>query len=494
MPSSVQDHSLVLSRFALVLFTGACLLVITLFTVLGQYAYPSADDFCMATGVRDVGFFTHLTNHYVEWSGRYASNTFYAAYPLLFGLFDGYPLIAGVLITGLFVALAFALGSIFRMSPAHPLVLLVALGSLCLYLVGLRHSASSLYWMAGALSYQTSGIFLLFALGLAVRIHDRINTDRPLAGLVGVLLVVVFVGMGTNEINLVVMTAAMMAAFVHALYQGSKPALWAGLLLFTLMCFALVYFAPGNAVRESTFPLRHDWLRSIEGSLRMGGWSILAWLGVPVFIVGSLLIPFAAHALARVSPRRFRTTGRGLVLIAAITFSIPLVLQFPAWWAMGGWPPPRSVDAIFFVFMLGWIVLLAGLGLHYLPAPRMFNETGRFDSVPARALAALCLLFVLSLVINGRLNRAWYDLNELAAPLHAHLVHRHSLIDAALARGEQAVLLPNYAAEFARSVYFNDIRADWRDWRNICYAQYFGLRAVQLARPGQTHDGAAVYD
>jgi len=494
LPSSVKDHSLVLSRFALLLFAGACLLVITLFIMLGQYAYPSADDFCMATGVREVGFFTHLANHYVEWSGRYAGNAFYAVYPLLFGLFDGYPLIAGFLIAALFVALAFALASIFRLSLLHPLVLLVTLGVLCLYLAGLRHSASSLYWMAGALSYQTSGILLLVALGLAVRIHDRMSTDRPLSGLLGALLVIIFVAMGTNEINLIVMTAAMMVAFVHALYKGRKPGLWAGLLLFTLMCFALVYFAPGNAVRESTFPLRHDWLRSIEGSLRMGSWSILAWLGVPVFIVGSLLIPFAVHALARVSPRRFHTTGRGLLLIATITFSIPLVLQFPAWWAMGGWPPPRSVDAIFFVFLLAWLVLIGSLSLHYLPAPRLFNETGRLYSASARVLAALCLLFVLSLVINGRLNRAWHDLNELAAPLHAHLMHRHGLIDAALARGEQAVLLPNYTGEFARSVYFNDIRADWRDWRSICYAQYFGLRAVQLAGPGRTHDGAAVYD
>ena len=100
-------------RVSLLMLIAAAMLVPALYIALGQYAYPSADDFCMATGVRDVGFFQHLWNHYFEWSGRYTSNAMYALYPLIFGLFDGYPLIAGLLILCLLGALAFALGALF---------------------------------------------------------------------------------------------------------------------------------------------------------------------------------------------------------------------------------------------------------------------------------------------------------------------------------------------------------------------------------------------
>lgn len=468
---------------ALLLLVAAWLAVSLMFIALGQYAYPSADDFCMATGVREIGLWQHLWNHYFDWSGRYAGNAFYALYPLLFGLFDGYALIAGLLIGCLYAALLFALSGLFRLRWHSPPVLVVALGILAMYLLGLRHSASSLYWMAGGLSYQTSGILLLLAIGLILRINDLAKARRQAARHIAVLVVVIVLGMGTNEINLLVMSALMGTMLWMALVSGRRRSLWAGLLLLTLLCFAVVYLAPGNGVRESTFPLRHDWLRSIEGSLRMGGWSILAWVGVPAFIVGSLLIPFATLWLARTGSRRLRVTTRGLLLSVSVTLLMPLLLQFPAWWSMGGWPPPRSVDAIYFVFLLCWIVAVAAFTLRLLPAPAIWSAAGRLRPGAARLLLALAILFAVSLLINGRLIRAWNDLTIHAGPFHGYLMERHDHIESALARGQQSVWLPAYPGELPRSIYFNDIRPDWRDWRNTCYAQYFGLQAVWRVQP-----------
>jgi hypothetical protein len=477
-------------RVSLLMLIAAAMLVPALYIALGQYAYPSADDFCMATGVRDVGFFQHLWNHYFEWSGRYTSNAMYALYPLIFGLFDGYPLIAGLLILCLLGALAFALGALFRLSWRHPAVLLAALGILSLYLAGLRHSASSLFWMAGALSYQTSGILLLLALGLIIRVKDAAAAGAARTGYLWVLCVVILLGMGTNEINLLVMSAVMLLAAWHSLVAKQDQVAWLGLLALTLACFALVYFAPGNSVRESTFPLRHDWGRSIEGSLRMGSWSLLAWMGVPLFVVGSLLTPFAVLGLARISTRRFTLSRRLLWMLAGITLGTPLVLQFPAWWAMGGWPPPRSVDAIFFVFLLCWLTLVGALSLRFLPAQKLFADNGRATRMTQWLVAGLTCALLLSLGYNGRLNRAWQDLTESASPFHAQMMNRHRLIADARSRGEFTVVLPPLQGEAPRSIYFNDIRPNPRDWRNICYAQYFGLHSVRIDAPRGRHGGA----
>ena len=187
-----------LSPFLLIIIS---LTVILVFMGLGFYAYPSADDFCMVTGVNQEGLFPHLWNHYFEWSGRYSGNAFYAIYPFLFGLFKGYPFIPVVLIICLTAAFTFFLSSLFRMKINFP-ILLISLCFTCVYLLGLRHTASSLYWMAGSLSYQTANILILLTFGLIIQLIDRQRQHKNYLPLFFSLVVIIITGMGTNEIRL----------------------------------------------------------------------------------------------------------------------------------------------------------------------------------------------------------------------------------------------------------------------------------------------------
>ena len=49
----------------------------------------------------------------------------------------------------------------------------------------------------------------------------------------------------------------------------------------------------------------------------------------------------------------------------------------------------------------------------------------------------------------------------------------------AVASGRQSLVVPDYQREYPRSIYFNDIVHDARDWRNACYAAYFGLQRIR---------------
>jgi len=472
-----------LQPFSVLLLLCASLLVISIFIALGFYAYPAADDFCMVSGVEQNGLLPHLWEHYLIWSGRYSSNAFYALYPLLFGFFHGYPILALLLILSLFAGVVFFLSSLFRLSLLSPAVLIVSVGFVCVYLLGLRHTASSLYWMAGALSYQTANIFLLFMLGLMLKFIDQQNESNMSIPTLWWMLLIIALAMGTNETNMITMLGLIGLVFLSRVRMGWYTLYpWLIVLTLALICFAVVYFAPGNAERESTFPYRHDWARSIQGSWNMGAWTLVVWSGNPVFMAASLLIPFAVIELQRHSLRRFNITWPLLLMLFATTILLPFILQFPAWWSMGGWPPPRTVDAIFFVFLLSWMLFLGALTLRFHKGDKASVRKSSYTGIKNWTLLFSALIFVGALSINGKLRRAYQDLTERAPAFKTYTQARHAKIYEALGREENFLTVPAFEQDYPRSIYFNDIRTDPRDWRNVCYAQQFGLQGIAMGK------------
>jgi len=284
---------------------------------------------------------------------------------------------------------------------------------------------------------------------------------------------------GTNETNMLMLNAVLGLTVILQLRKDRstlKP--WLLLWVVTLACSALVFFAPGNSVREATFALRHDWARALGGSLEMGLWTLISWLTNPLMIIATLLTPFPVIALMQRSSRRFNITKYGLLSLLLFTIAIPVLLQFPAWWAMGGWPPPRTVDAIFFSFMLSWFLLTGASSIRFAAQSRLFSVSSNGYSGSVIALL-LSVAFGIALFSNGQFERARLDLSERAKPYHDYLLQRYQLIDAALEKRQPYLQVPAFQQDYPRSIYFNDIVPNAGDWRNVCYASYFGLQGIR---------------
>jgi hypothetical protein len=56
---------------------------------------------------------------------------------------------------------------------------------------------------------------------------------------------------------------------------------------------------------------------------------------------------------------------------------------------------------------------------------------------------------------------------------------RYLQINQAVAEGRLYLAVPDYHLDYPRSLYFNDIMLNSRHWRNICYADYFGLEKIK---------------
>ncbi len=475
-----------ITQLAPYLLVAVCLAVLLVFILLARYAQPSSDDFCMASGVNEFGLFTHLWNHYLEWSGRYTGNALYAAYPLVAGLFEGYRYIPAIVIAALFLATAFFLSTLFSIAIYARPVLLASLCFVCVYLLGMTSPASGLYWMAGAFTYQTANALFLVTLGLMLRLHERQQGSGKYFILLSLLLLVVVIAIGANETGMLAITAVVLSGVLVHLRSG-RSILWPWMVILavSLVCFDIVYFSPGNAIRAAEFPLRHDFMRSMYGSLSVGIKILWIWISNPVLIVSSMLAPFAIMRLLQLSGRSFAVSRSLIAALIVCTFAMPLVLQFPAWWAMGGWPPARTVDAIYFLFLVSWFVTIGAVTTRYLYAGESSGETQSDRPYAAAAVLVLSVIFSFVALESKAYRQAKTDLFELAPPYHDYLNKRYAQIERALANEQLYLVVADYKGEYPQTIFFNDIMHDQGHWRNVCYADYFGLEKVKREYRGR---------
>ena len=477
-----QSRLILISQLAPYMLLAVCIAVLLVFVMLAQYAQPSSDDFCMASGVNDNGLITHLWNHYLEWSGRYTGNALYAAYPLVTDLFDGYKYIPTIVIAALFLATAFFLSTLFSTAIYARPVLLASLCFVCVYLLGMMSPASGLYWMAGAFTYQTANVLLLVTLGLMLRLSERQKNSSKYFILFSALLLVVVIAIGANETGMLAITGvALLGVLIHLRSGWAILWPWMVILAVSLVSFDVVYFSPGNAIRAADFPLRHDLSRSINGSLSVGIKILWIWISNPVLIISSMLAPFAIIRLLQLSGRSFSVSGPLIAALLVCTLAMPVVLMFPAWWAMGGWPPARTVDAIYFLFLLSWFVTVGALTIRYLYDSEPSAVMQPYHPYAAVAMLALSALFSFAAVESKAYKLAKTDMFQLARPYHDYLSRRYEQIEQALANDQRYLVVADYQQEYPRTIFFNDIMHDPEHWRNVCYADYFGFEKIKRA-------------
>jgi len=461
------------------MLVAVSLAVLLVFAMLAQYSHPSSDDFCMASGVNEHGLIPYLWQHYFEWSGRYTGNALYAIYPVMFGLFEGYKFIPVLVMLALLSATAFFLSTSFRVSIYARPVLLSSLCFVCVYLLGMMSPASGLYWMAGAFTYQTANILFLVILALMTGLIDRQKDSKNYCKLLAVLLLVMVLAIGTNETSMLVLNGLALLGLVVHLRTGwviLKP--WLVILVIAMLCFSIVYLSPGNAIRAADFPLRHDLSRSINGSLTVGMKILWLWLSNPVLMVTSMLAPLAIASLLQLSGRVFIVSRTMIVAMMLCTFVMPFLLQFPAWWSMGGWPPARTVDAIYFIFLVSWFLTIAAFTIRYRSKGKWEFLMQPYRPRTAVALLLLSGMFTVAVLESDAYQLARTDLFHLARPYHEYLNERYQQIEQAKAKGVRSLTVTNHQQAYPRSIFFNDIMRNPDHWRNVCYADYFGLEKI----------------
>jgi len=448
------------------------------FAVLTHYANPSADDFCYAPAFAGDTLWESIIGEYLRWKGRYTSIALNAAYHHTGGMLVTYPYAMLAYLAAFAVAVFVWVNTLAAGTGPLRRRLFLTLGLVALYLATMPYPAATLYWIDGAFQYQTGLILTLLTLSAVTRLY-RSGTTAAAA----LTCVLVFLAVGAGIIAMLVVGAvAGLLALDQAFIKGRARLSWALVVLVTAVSALLLLAAPGNYVRaQLALPEANQFWFSVRHASYHSGATLVDWLGQPALWLATAAFVPVSLRLVYLERLRAGATPFRLLLVAVL---MPVLLWlgfFAMWWAVARNPPGRMLNMMYFLFLAGWFTLILEL---VAVVARQCSLVLTEALLPARlrlGSAAASVLLAASLLLQGNVRPAWGDLIlGRAADYDRQMEARYArvAIEQRQAGEEELAMTFRGITNPPAIVMYTDIQNHPGNFRNNCFARYFGLESV----------------
>lgn len=427
-------------RFGILIFGGVLLLLLLLF--LSFYNHPSADDYNYSVNARQHGIFGAQYYWYVLWSGRYFSTLLLSLNPLVFGSFIGYKWMSFLLIIVSIISFYVLVKSLFNVSGFAEKLYLVFL-SFIAYILLMPSVAEAYYWMAGAYSYQIGNILTIFLFSLIIRYNEKPTRHIFILSIITVVLLA-----GTNETSMFYMVLILLFLNLVKLIQHKKSDRFLFVLLtVAVVCSLIVFLAPGNALRASSHTNNHLLIFSIRSSVAETFDVIGNWWWVGAFIIFTVY-NIVAGRIKNNEGNRFKVIYLNPFLVLALIFVTIAAGFFTCYWSLGLYPPLRTINTIYFYFIIGSIY--AGICFAV-----MIDRSGiKVPDLSVFQLLIPLLLMVYVYKFPGNISTAFADIKDgVAIRYDKELKERYSEL-----RTSDCRICPvNKLKNIPKTLYFKDI-------------------------------------
>lgn len=454
------------------LFGALLVLSLAKYLLLAAHAHPVADDFCYAAKSHGLSLWDWSFSEWLYWNGRYASNLLMIHGPLTWSsdLLTGYRMMPVLLLLSTFLSFWFFLHRATGHALSTGREMIGALVFLLLYLNLMPDLGEGFYWYTGAITYQLGSILLMVHLGLLFGKHA--GWKRAIALLLNIVLAVVITGM--DEIHMLLMLGLHAGRFAWLVRKRSG--LVPGLLLLGVVGggAAVMYLAPGNAVRGGMFANTHLFWRSLGMSALQAVRFVGAWVLSPALLASSVVHAVVHPELKKRIPAYNHWLGTPPLLAAALPILLVMACTFPAYWSTGLLGQHRTVNVACLFFLPAWFLQFS-LWLERKPLRRMAGAPPR-----GQVLGAALLLTILGLnftrnglaayadLISGRAST--YDGVMMAREAEVRRVAGEPGGHAAFTRlASPPLTLPSY-----------EDRGPLRGWMMDCEARFFGAKDGQV--------------
>lgn len=443
------------------------------FLALAQYAFPSADDYCLAVAARE-GFWRMQSNFFLSWTGRYtaiATQTVLSRWELS----ALYPWFCSVTLLATLGAFATPIRAICPRRTPWLSIATAAAVAVAVVLTRLPSPTEAFYWMTGSLSYQW--VVIAYFVWLALLIHITREGDAKLIPRVGAVLLTVILP-GFNEVVAPVVLGTI-TVFVIWRRSSTGRTDWflVTLLVIVVALTAVSFAAPGNAERSRSYPdipSRHnlefaaiETLRQTARFLRNFGSSPALWL--------------ATCAVWLWGPRRLTRMARGGGWLAAAVvapIAVVYVTLFPVYWEYGtnNYTGEGRTYNITFLAFCGTVVMaflaILGRAAQRWPVLDTLPRAGGRDVGVAAALG-------LAIIFSPGTLQAYRALTAAPEYFRAQQA-REIILKTPQNRGKPVTV----AALTIRPVglYWGGLDEDAGHWINACVAQYYALASVRKSK------------
>jgi hypothetical protein len=467
---------------------SSSLLAILPFLCLSAFTIPSADDIFYHNYGLNKSLLEFLIHHYNTWTGRYFSNLLMAINPYsLTSQLSYYPLMTyGVQILFFLASFLFLKVLIISLSLnlVDPLVTtktakvekiklrtltrLIYLLWIALFFHKMPRPTDSLYWFAGSSSHLVAMSFCLFASGLYLSSFKQNYLVQMFYYFLISLLTICICG--SNETLMLQWIFLIFFAFIYervVLNRLNLKLIFP--FLISIICFAIVFLAPGNKIRAENLQGGHDLLLLVFKPLGLIVETCVRYLSVNLVILLFWSLPFLSRIFILIPA--FLKEKRSIYLFVSLWFGFFFLTFVPSVWTMGGLPPRRVLNNTYLIILfLSFFILLLKINSWTF----LFRFKHSWDKYFPMKLQKIAFLVSFLLLFNHY--EAWKDLIHIPRFLSS-LNERNELV--LQSKGQDLVLKP--FSYFPTTFFYEDITTDPTNYRNVVFAEFYKLKSVKLS-------------
>jgi len=243
----------------------------------------------------------------------------------------------------------------------------------------------------------------------------------------------------------------------------------------------VVFAAPGNEVRKSSTGQIFkygDFNLALRLTLEQGINFASRWILNLGLLSSTLFLVLNQQFRAINLPWFFRQYPTWRWVVPLTWIAVLVAALFGASWSLGRWMPPRVSDAIYILFLIGWMATVFVFTRDPLDKP--LDGDPALKSIGAFSLA----VFALSLLNTGNVSQAGLELiGGQAAKYDRNMEERYKQIHSDIEQGVIDVRVPKLTNR--PKVYFSgfnwaDITEDPDQWKNQCAARFFRLNSLAI--------------
>jgi hypothetical protein len=455
---------------------GISFILLVFFHSLFLFSHPIGDDMTYAFLGNSKTLGKALIDEYFLWNGRYSSNVFVLLNPIRFSFS---PIVFYRIVTlllsliGIFSSFYFfkkITQSKFNGFEYISITLLFTL----LNLVQMPILSEGMFWYTGVVTYQLANYLTLIYFVFLFTIFQNSSSSVSISKVFFLSVFLLFL-IGFNEVTMFILVVFhFLLFFLAALKKSNYKFFLLVLFIVSIIGFLLVYFAPGNAIREVYFigkshKVWHSFYSSFLQCLRFG----FSWLSNGILVILSILYLPLHRKLVQISP----LVKLNFYVNKWVTFfSLPVIIflcVFPAYWSTGIMGQHRTVNTAYFFFIVLWFI---NLSVWINSVPKLSITIQRKYVFP------LTIFLVVLLVISKNSRDVFQDiLLGNASKFSMEMDNRNKLISSFDKNKDTVYLLPELRNK-PNSIFVYDIKNDPNYFVNTGYKRYWNMMGFVMSK------------
>ncbi|HRG58062.1 MAG TPA: DUF6056 family protein [Bacteroidia bacterium] len=441
------------------------------YVVLSFFNAPAVDDYSNALISMDFGFWGGQMEAYKQWGGRYFSSFILCINVLMANTFLLYKVLPVLLMIGNIHAL-YKLMKVVMLKSNALQVLILALSAVFLYLNVMPSISQGIYWAPGAVTYNVGNIMYTYMLGYLIQASSLNATFTQKGMAIGTTILTC----GLNESTMLAANLSIMLFLLYYLITTKRlHAFLMWLLMIAIICTIFSVLSPGNYIRDAGFtdPHKKNLLFTISSSYT----ALFNFLNTWLFNWRMLILSF--FTLIFIVPEiKENTLNKNrilrLILILTLGLSIIAAALAPGFWGTGYIAPDRSINVVFWLFMLWWFIMLYSIAEVITP---LISKIKMAQTASLLVIVSVCFSFYFQ---EFNYSRAVSDI--ITGRAYVYKMEWNSRLELiSKSKGLAICEIPEFSM-IPGTIFFDDIKPDPEEWFNRQFARYYQLSKVKLVK------------